>query len=367
MSGAISYNQAISEAVKQLADSGLCVAYDKKGNPLKNRVAYESGHIDHLDVAVRRAVMTGVSQICDQYDTQSMEYLGTPYCEISAHSGARDIPIPNPWSSHKDWQGKVYYQSKNGESDPLGKYPDLVESTGYGYVDGLKGANCRHRKFAWIEGVSERTRTDEELANIDPPPFEFEGRIYTAYGATQKQRQIERAIRNLKSRKAAFEAAGLTEDAAAAGSRLKILNQKYREFSKAAGLPEQRERMRVEYPWEITDIKKFAPLKEYLGDIKVVGQFSAKEYVVKLGLPTVSGATQHFSDNLINRPDRAGLTVEAVQGIINSSKLVLYQPSNSTLKFLADSGYAVLNMQGKIVTAVPEKLRKKYQDYLEGK
>lgn len=247
MSGAISYNQAIAEAVKQLADSGLCVAYDKNGNPLKNRVAYESGHVDHLDVAVRRAVMTGVSQICDQYDTQSMEYLETPYCEISAHSGARDIPKPNPWSSHKDWQGKVYYQSKNGEPDPLGKYPDLVKSTGYGYVDGLKGANCRHRKFAWIEGVSERTYTDEQLANIDPPPFEFEGRMYTAYGATQKQRQVERTIRKQRRRKAAFEAAGLTEDAQDVNIRLQQLNQEYKAFSKAAGLPEQRERMKVLY------------------------------------------------------------------------------------------------------------------------
>lgn len=246
-SGAISYNQAIAAAVKQLADGGLCVAYDKDGNPIKNRVAYESGHVDHLDVAVRRAVMTGVSQICDQYDTQSMEYLDTPYCEISAHSGARDISKPNPWSSHKDWQGKVYYQSKNGETDPLGKYPDLVKSTGYGYVDGLKGVNCRHRKFAWIEGVSERTYTDEQLANIDPPPFEFEGRIYTAYGATQKQRQVETSVRNIKRRKVSFDAAGLTDDAQAANIRLRRMNQKYKAFSKAAGLPEQRERMKVLY------------------------------------------------------------------------------------------------------------------------
>lgn len=199
------------------------------------------------------------------------------------------------------------------------------------------------------------------------PKIQFEGREYDDYQATQKQRQIERTVRKLKRRKTAFEAAGLTEEAEAANIRLRRLNQEYKAFSRAAGLPEQRERMRVEYPGDITNIKKFAPLKEYRGDIRVVGQFSAKEYVVKLEPPTISGVTQHFSDNLINRPDRAGLTIEAAQGIINSSKIVLYQPSNSTLKFLADNGYAVLNMQGKIVTAVPEKLRKKYRDYLEGK
>lgn len=79
------------------------------------------------------------------------------------------------------------------------------------------------------------------------PKIKFEGREYDDYQATQKQRQIERTIRKQKRLKAAYEAAGLSEEAAAAGSRLRILNKKYRDFSKAAGLPEQRERMRVLY------------------------------------------------------------------------------------------------------------------------
>lgn len=77
------------------------------------------------------------------------------------------------------------------------------------------------------------------------PKIQFEGKEYDDYQATQKQRQIERTIRKLKRRKAAFEAAGLAEDAKAANTRLRRLNQEYRSFSKAAGLPEQRERMRV--------------------------------------------------------------------------------------------------------------------------
>lgn len=254
-SGAVSYNQAIASAIRELAQKGLCVAYDKNGNVIQNRVAYESktvpgkqGHVDQLDVAVRRAVMTGVSQICDQYDSQSMEYLGTRYCEISAHRGARDIEKPNPWSSHKKWQGNVFYESDHGEPDPLGKYPDLVTSTGYGCVDGLKGANCKHRKYAWVEGISERTYTDDELENIDPEPFEFEGRTYTMYQATQKQREIERRIRAITRDKTGFEAAGLEEEATNANIKLRVLRKKYREFSNAAGLPEQKERMKVLYP-----------------------------------------------------------------------------------------------------------------------
>lgn len=112
-SGAISYNQAISEAVKQLADRGLCVVYDKSGNVLKNRVAYESGHIDQLDVAVRRAVMTGVNQLNQKYREQSMDYLETDLVEVTAHRGARDVDGPNGWENHKAWQGKVYRWKRN--------------------------------------------------------------------------------------------------------------------------------------------------------------------------------------------------------------------------------------------------------------
>ena len=235
-SGAISYNQAIKSAVQQLAGSGL------------KTVSYESGHVDKIDVAARRAVMTGVNQICDQYTNQSAEYLDTRYFEISAHSGARDKPGPSPWSSHKGWQGKVYYQSGNGEDDPLGVYDDLVATTGYGYVDGLTGANCRHHKYPFIPGVSERTYTDEQLEHIDDGlGCEFDGKKYTAYEATQMQRRIERQIRAQKKLRNAYKKSGLTEDAQAANIKLRRLNAKYKDFSKAAGLPEQPERLKVLY------------------------------------------------------------------------------------------------------------------------
>lgn len=111
-SGAISYEQAISEATRQLADSGLCVAYDKNGNMLKNRVSYESGHVSHLDVAVRRAIMTGVNQLNQKYREQSMDYLETDLVEVTAHLGARNIQGPNGWEAHSEWQGKVYRWEK---------------------------------------------------------------------------------------------------------------------------------------------------------------------------------------------------------------------------------------------------------------
>lgn len=229
-SGAINYNQAIKTAVKQLADSGLKV------------VDYESGHRDQIDVAARRAVMTGVSQICAKYTEQSAEYLDTPYFEVSAHSGARDKPGPSPWSSHKNWQGKVY-SVRDGDI-----YPSIYEVCGLGAVDGLEGVNCRHRRFPWVEGVSERTYTDEQLKHIDDGlGCTYDGKTYTAYEATQMQRRVERQIRAQKRLVNAYKSAGLTDDATVANIKLRRLNGKYREFSKAAGLPEQRERMKVLY------------------------------------------------------------------------------------------------------------------------
>ena len=88
---------------------------------------------------------------------------------------------------------------------------------------------------------------------------------------------------------------------------------------------------------------------------------------MQLDPPQISGVTDHFAKNLALKPDRAALTIESSQRIINNSRLVLYQTDRNTLKFLADNGYVVLSADGKIVTAVPEKLRKKYRDYLEGK
>lgn len=234
-SGAINYNQAIKTAVKELADSGLKV------------VDYESGHRDHVDVAVRRAVMTGVSQICAKYTEQSAEYLDTPYFEVSAHVGARDKPGPSPWSSHKDWQGRVY-SVRVGDI-----YPSIYDVCGLGAVDGLEGANCRHRRFPWVEGVSERTYTNEQLEHIDDDHgCTFDGKDYTAYEATQMQRRIERTVRKLKREKTAYKAAGLHEDETAVNIRLRRLNAKYKAFSVKAGLPEQPERMRAYFTDDAT-------------------------------------------------------------------------------------------------------------------
>ena len=101
----------------------------------------------------------------------------------------------------------------------------------------------------------EPTYTDEQLANIDPPAFEFEGKTYTHYEATQKQREIENSIRKCKRREAGATNA---EDKATAKARIQVMKTKYKEFSEAAGLRQQPERMKAYVPQKTVD---YAPVR----------------------------------------------------------------------------------------------------------
>lgn len=231
MSGAISYNQAIKRSVRQLADSGL------------RYVTYESGHRDHIDVAARRAVMTGINQLCQRYAEQSQDYLNTDLVEVSAHSGARNTGAGA--ANHASWQGKVY-RWREKKRTTRGSYPDFVNTTGYGSGEGILGWNCRHHFYPYVEGVSERTYTDRQLSHIDDGrDATFEGRHYTAYEATQKQREIERTVRKLERRQRAFSAQGNAEEAQAAQIKMQRLRKKYKAFSAAADLPLQTDRMKI--------------------------------------------------------------------------------------------------------------------------
>ena len=227
-SGATNYTGAIRGAIDDLAASGL------------QWIDYPTGWHNRVEVAVRRAVMTGVGQMSAQYSTALAEDVDTDFVEVSAHRGARDKGF-GP-ENHKEWQGKVYHVGGSRRIDGV-FYPDFVTTTGYGTGEGLAGWNCRHKWYPFVPGVMERSYTDEELQKIDPPPFTFEGKTYSAYEATQKQRQIETAMRAQDRKVRGYKAAGDTEAYTAAKAKYNALSAKYKAFSKAAGLPEQRQRL----------------------------------------------------------------------------------------------------------------------------
>ena len=296
LSGGINYNEAIKTAVKELADSGI------------KAVDYESGHVDQIDVAVRRAVMTGIGQLCDKYTVQAAEYLGTSDFEISAHVGARDTGTG--WQNHKVWQGKVYSEGQGK------RYPDIYSVCGLGYVDGLEGANCRHKRFPWVEGASERTYTDEQLKNIDPAPFSFQGKMYTAYEATQKQRQIERTVRKLTREKNAYKAAGLSDDARDVSIRIRRLKTQYKEFSAAAGLPEQRERMLVAYNDSESEVKAAALSQKRSAEAPIREAIKTGAYNLTINPEKQS---RHMQDTAIAGRSVITIPAEELQEIINKT------------------------------------------------
>ena len=219
-SGAFSYQDAVRNAVRTLTESGLRV------------VDYESGVSNMLDVAVRRATLTGINQTVAEMTLMQMKESDSEFVEVTAHMGARP--------DHQTWQGKVYHVG--GDKDG---YPDFEESTGYGTGAGLCGWNCRHSFFVFFPGISVRNYTDEQLKNIDPPPIEYDGKTYTYYEATQKQRQIECMIRKTKRELVALDSAGLKSDFTAKSVRLRKQKDLYVDFSKTAKLKTRNERHQV--------------------------------------------------------------------------------------------------------------------------
>ena len=175
-SGAFSPQQAIVDAIKQVAVNGA-------------EVIYPSGHTDKLDVAVRRNVMTGIGQTTGQICLANAHELGCDLMEITAHAGARP--------SHSYWQGQVV--SLSGRKGYLS-----LSDIGYGSGDGFKGWNCRHDWYPYFGGT--RMYDEEKLKQMDAKNIEYpDGSMHTLYEAEQKQRAYERKIRESKRILAAYD------------------------------------------------------------------------------------------------------------------------------------------------------------------
>ena len=210
-SGAFSRQQVVRNLVNNLSDSGIRV------------INYQnSGRNYTVESASKMLVRTTLNQITSDISLMNAEDMGQDLMEISAHAGARP--------SHAEWQGQIV--SLSGDND---KYLSL-DDIGYGEVTGFMGANCRHNWYPFFEGVSERNWTKEMLDDIDPEPFEFEGKEYTFYEATQKQRQIERTIRKYKHRVMMYDKVGDKESKLIAQVRLQRQRQLYKDFNKAGKL-----------------------------------------------------------------------------------------------------------------------------------
>lgn len=206
----VSIHTAVAEVIDQCAQYGTVVTYP-------------SGHVDKLEVAVARAVRTGVNQAAGEVSLARCAELGVSQVIVSSHLGARYTAQDEP-ANHMSWQGKVYDLDWGNEKlqkygitpqddkDNIGKFGflkkiryffspkknrsagDFIEKTGYGTGPGLCGWNCRHSFGPYYKGIS--TNNTEQ--------FDDEKNKYR-YDLEQKQRAAERNLREIKRRMNAFK------------------------------------------------------------------------------------------------------------------------------------------------------------------
>lgn len=235
-SGAFSYQEAIMNALRALADTGAEVVYPTK-------------HKDRMDVAVRRCVLTGVSQTAAAVSLRQAEDAGCYLMEITAHSGARP--------DHAKWQGQlVTITGKDAGKIIDGLRVFTLSEIGYGSGEGFKGWNCRHNWHAYYPGLSTPNYTPEELKKLDEPCISYNGKLYTEYEVSQMQRAQERRVRAWKRRCVTAQEGvqSATDEATNAAAQaeysksavhLKANEEKLKDFCKQTGQDRDRFREQV--------------------------------------------------------------------------------------------------------------------------
>ena len=215
VSGVFDYNSTLKRVVAEMTKSGL------------RTVDYSTGWNNRIEVAARRALMTGITQVTEHINERNADELGTDKYEVSYHSGARP--------SHAEWQGRVYTKKQ------------LVDICGLGTGDGLMGWNCYHSYYPFIEGVSERQYTDEQLKEMNAKenkPREYNGKEYNAYEATQRQRQLESLMRIQRQKIKLLDKGGADpDDLQTARIKYQSTMRQYKIFSQEMKLPQQKERI----------------------------------------------------------------------------------------------------------------------------
>ena len=214
-SGAFDYNSTLKRVVSEMTKSGL------------RTVDYANGWTNRVEVAARRSLMSGVTQVTNRINEMNAKELDTEHFEVSWHSTARP--------EHQLWQGRVYTKA------------ELVSVCGLGSITGLCGANCYHSYYPFLPGISERLYTDEQLEEMNTKentPKEYNGKEYTSYDAAQRQRSFETLMR--KQRKDIVllkHGEASIEDIQSVQARYRESMRQYVDFSRRMDLPQQKERI----------------------------------------------------------------------------------------------------------------------------
>lgn len=341
-SGVFSYREAVKRAVKSVTDRGM------------QTIQYASGHIDRVDVATMRAVRTGIGQTANKTTEMFIEEYGVKLVEVSAHAGAR---TGEGIANHADWQGGVYFYN-----EPVKGYKSFKAVTGYGEGAGLGGYNCRHGMSAYFEGMPRRY-TDEELERLKNLTVTYNGAEIPLYAATQKQRAIERGIRQTKREILAYDTIRKENPDMVDDNELKRLSMKlkerrafYNDFSKETGLILRNERTQLE------GFGRKEAARVRAGNISLEKAMNGLSGIETKNGIKVAGVAGHFKERLLGRGVSEDDVINALKNPLHIGK-IKYGEKGSSQVFIGNNATIVINPDsGVLISTYPtgRERRKKY-------
>lgn len=328
-SGAFDYRTVLKRTINDMTTSGI------------RFINYGEKRRDRIDVACRRAIMTGFRQVQGKINEQVAEELNTDSYEVTYHVGARP--------DHQPWQGKVWTMQQ------------MITVCGLGTVEGLHGANCYHDYRAFIPGISIRAYTDEELGRMidaENKPKRYNGKEYTTYEALQEQRRQERNMRKVRQDIHLLREGGASEE----DIMLKRANyhgkmQKYLDFSKEMKLPTKKDRIYqdgLKGQFDISEKqyekikKKFADKKQYdtiRSELKALG---IRGRLVE-NHKTINIKDYGFDEKHINAERSHNVTKEEAQQYIREAKIVLERWNGQFLNYYGENGSVYVDVKNKNV------------------
>lgn len=336
-SGAFDYKSAIKGAVDSLADT-------------MKYVTYPTGHTDTLEVAARRAVLTGVNQTAGKLQEARMDEMDCEFVETSAHGGARP--------SHAEWQGRQFH--RGGAVDYMGKhYPDFYAATGYGTGGGIYGWNCSHTHFAiYPELGAPPAWTQESLEALNARDIEYNGGRYTRYEISQMQRARERTVRKYKRRYLAEDAAGA--DTTASAVKLRQARQELADFISATGGRADSARTSVAgFGRSASSKASFLARKQERFDAANTELQQMRENgIIKstgklIEAPSAPNELIVNRDHVFQRMIERNMTLADCDKIIESSKVALSQWNGGQTVYYSEQGFVAVRANGVISTLGP--------------
>ncbi|MBE5877692.1 MAG: hypothetical protein E7290_12490, partial [Lachnospiraceae bacterium] len=293
----VSRDVAIMEAIEEVAAKGITTVH------YANRE-------EKIDVAIARAVKTGVNQANGDITLTRCAEMGVGYVLVNEHIGAR-VTKKEDYTNHAHWQGKVYkldwsnpvlakYQPTREEikenkksfgfldkirqfltRKPAEKYEDFITVCGYGKMLGICGINCRHSFNPFYPDININTNQ-----GVDKQENE------ERYRNEQKQRAMERNIRDLKRRELALKhAEGQTDNEEIFRRRTELeekideKREEYIEFCSDNSLIRESHRLQIAKKYGVSNKK---------AEVRILNEYSTKDgkYIVD-GKKVLADSKEH--------------------------------------------------------------------------